>query len=321
MDRELLLENYGKTILLSGVAPGFSTHIIPGAAYFHTQGPWGTLFLQEIETSKYLLRHFLFSLKQTISIFNSDDNKLQSLLMVTGAIDFEIRGQKKIELKKKEFLLFNTSGHGAITTIHRGSSSILNAQYSSNFYKNLIPYFTRLKADLRKAIGKPVFFIQSSKIARPSVHDAIKAIWEEKYIPALQAKHVELRLKTSLFTMIAQSYDAIPLTQISQYEKRLAEEAEKMILKDLKIHLTPKEIADKLNCGESWLRKTFRKVYGVPMFHYLRSARMHRAREQILRGVPSKAVSIDLGMDPSNFPKEFKAFFGYTILALKKGRY
>src|SRR5215216_2466944 len=110
MNRELLLENFGKTILLSGVPPGFSSHIIPEAAYFHAQGQWGTLFLQEIETSKYLLRHFLFSLKQTISFFNTDgDNKLQSLLTITGAIDFEIKGQTKVQLKRKEFLLFNTA--------------------------------------------------------------------------------------------------------------------------------------------------------------------------------------------------------------------
>jgi len=302
--------------------PGFSSHIIPEAAYFHAQGPWGNLFLQEIETSKYLLRHCLFSLKQTISFFNIDgNNKLQSLLSIRGAIDFEIKGQKKVELKRREFLLFNTADHEAITTVHKGSSSILNGQYTSSFYKNLVPYFTELKADLRKEIGKPFYFSQRVKIARTSIHDTVKAIWDDKYIPSLQAKHIELRLESSLFTMFAQTYNALSHTYVSPVEKRCAEDAEKIIVKDLKMHLTPEQIAEQLDCGSSWLRKAFRKVYGVPMFHYLRSARMHHARQQILDGVPLKAVSMDLGMNPSNFPKEFKAFFGYTVSALKKGLY
>jgi hypothetical protein len=154
---------------------------------------WGTgiLCLQEIKTSKYLLRHFLFSLSQSISFFYENGNsKLQSLLTIDGHFNFEIKGQEKIALNEKEFLLFTSAGQNALTTVHTGHSSILNAHYAPAFYQDLVPYFTGLKADLRKA--KAHYFKHSGKIARNSVHDAIKAIWEEKYIPFLQTKHIEL---------------------------------------------------------------------------------------------------------------------------------
>lgn len=320
MSRELLIENFGKTSLLSGMPTDFSDYMIPAAVYFHAKGPWGILYLQEIKTSKYLLKHFLFSLKQSISFFNEGGNsKLQSLLTIDGQFDFEIKGQGKIELNEKEYLLFITAGQAAITTAHKGISSILNAHYAPGFYQELVPYFTGLKEDLRKAVKKPLYFQRTAMIARNSVHDAIKAIWEEKYIPVLQAKHIELRLESSLFTMLAHSYEAEIPVYISPTEKKFAEEAEKIILQNLKLHLTPEEIALQLNCSASWLRKAFRKVHGIPMFQFLRRSRMLYAREQILNGVSLKAVSIELGMNPSNFPKEFKTFFGYTVSSLKKG--
>jgi AraC-like DNA-binding protein len=322
MSRVLLLENFGKINLRTGIPPGYSGYVIPAALNFQAEGSWGILFLQEIKTTKYLLRHFLFSLKQSISFFNEDDNsKLQSLLTINGRFDFEIADQGKVGLKKKEYLLFSTAGKTSLTTAYKGQSSLLIALYTYDFYRELTPYFVGLKEDLRKAIKKPHYFNLAGKIAKTSVHYAIKAIWEEKYIPALQSKHIELHLESSLFTMFAQSYGGELPIHFTPVEKKFAEEAEKIILQNLKVHLTTDEIARQLNCSDSWLRKTFRKVHGVPMFHFLRTTRMHYARQQILSGVSMKAVAIDLGMNPSNFPKEFKAFFGHTVSSLKKGRY
>jgi AraC-like DNA-binding protein len=322
MNRELLLENFGITSLRSGMPSEFSEYMIPAASCFHAQGPWGILCLQEIITPGYLLKHFLFSLGESVSFFNGDgSNKLQLLLSIDGYFDFEIKGQGKIELKEKGFVLFASADQASVITAKKGLSSVLNAHFAPGFYQSLTPYFVGLKEDLRKAIKKTSYFILNGKRAKDSVHDAIKAIWEEKYIPALQIKHIELRLESSLFTMLAQSYQGEVPVYISPAEKKFAEEAEKIILQNLKVHLTPEEIATKLNCSVSWLRKAFRNVYGVPMFHFLRRTRMHYARQQILEGASMKSVAIDLGMSPSNFPKEFRAFFGYTVSDLKKGRY
>jgi hypothetical protein len=97
MSRELLLENFGKTSLLSGMPEDFSDYMIPAAVYFYAKGPWGILCLQEIKTHNYLLRHFLFSLKESISFFNEDGSgKLQSLLTIDGSFDFEIKDHEKV---------------------------------------------------------------------------------------------------------------------------------------------------------------------------------------------------------------------------------
>lgn len=209
MIRNLLLENFTNLDLEPGLPHRFAAHAIPSAQYFHTKGPCGILFLQEIQTPMYLFRHVLFSMKHSISFFNEDENnKLQSLLNIKGHFDFEIRGQEKIELKEKGFLLFISARQTMLTTVHKGNSSLLNAHYAPALYQDLVPYFTSLKEDLRKAIKNAQYFLHIRTKGRDSVHDTIKAIWKEKYISVLQAKQVELRLERTLFTMFAQSYDA-----------------------------------------------------------------------------------------------------------------
>ncbi|MDQ3683718.1 MAG: helix-turn-helix transcriptional regulator, partial [Bacteroidota bacterium] len=102
-------------------------------------------------------------------------------------------------------------------------------------------------------------------------------------------------------------------------EREKASAAYQIILKDITKHQTPEQIASELYCSSSWLKKAFGKVYGVGMFHFLRKTRMDIAREMLLRGDSLKAVALEVGMKPQNFPKEFKAFFGYTVTDLKKG--
>jgi AraC-like DNA-binding protein len=47
---------------------------------------------------------------------------------------------------------------------------------------------------------------------------------------------------------------------------------------------------------------------------------MERAKEMLLSGSTLKEAAVAVGMNPSNFPKEFKKFFGYTVTYLIKNR-
>lgn len=173
---------------------------------------------------------------------------------------------------------------------------------------------------MKKTFEKSRYFIPSPNIARYTVHDAINAIWLDRYIPSLAIKHIELRLESSLFTLLAQSYHQNPRQPITQFEREKAVVAREIILRDITAHKTPDQIASELYCSAAWLKKAFRKVYGVGLFQFLRKTRMEHAKEMLLQGESLKAVALEVGMKPRNFPKEFKAFFGYTVTALKKGQ-
>jgi len=232
----------------------------------------------------------------------------------------QIEGSQPVTVKSKEYLLFGTAGEETSITAHPSPlSSLINVHYLPSAYLQFVNLFQQFSQDLRKAFAKPYYFVLPPRIAKHSVHDTIQAIWLDKYIPALQQKHLELRLETKLFTLLAQTYADVSTDTASQLEQQKAAEAHDIILRDIRKHLTPEQIASQLHCSTSWLKKAFSKVYGIGMFHFLRKTRMERAKEMLLRGESLKAVAIEVGMKPRNFPKEFKAYFGYTVTALKKG--
>lgn len=322
MNGELRIEGFGTIKLLKGMPVDLSAYKLPEAQAYHAYGPWGLICLQIIETQSYLLRHFLFSLQKSISFYSKAQNStLESLLSLNGRFEHALTGQSPIPLNDNEFLLFDAAGSETITTVYNGRLySLLDTQYAYELYKQFLPLFQNLKKDLKRAHSKPYYFAQQPNIARHTVHDAIKAIWRDRYITSLATKHIELRLESSLFTLLAQSYNQNSREPITQPEREKAAAAREIILRDITEHRTPDQIAFELYCSAAWLKKAFGKVYGIGMFHFLRKTRMERAKEMLLRGESLKAVALNVGMKPSNFPKEFKTFFGYTVTALKKGQ-
>ena len=195
---------------------------------------------------------------------------------------------------------------------------MLNTYYSPDAYSDLTPLFPLFEKDLRKSIQKPHIFLFPPKVSRNSVYDAVEAIWFDRYVPTVEKKHIEIRLESTLFTLLAQTYTEGPRELGSPIQRKKAAAAREIILRNIKVHLSPSQIASELDCTASWLKKAFSKVYGIGMYHFLRKTRMEIARNMLLNGESLKAVALEVGMKPRNFPKEFKTFFGYTVSALKK---
>jgi AraC-like DNA-binding protein len=321
MNRDIRFDAFGPIDFKKGIPSDFSTYALSTAIGYHAKGPWGTICFQEIRTEKYLIRHFLFSLEEAISFYIQEHNEgLQSLISLRGELNHSINGLKKILLKEKEYILFDAGNEETFTTVQGGKiSSILNTYFAPDSYKNLPPFFPGFKKDLRKAIKRPLHFNFPPKLARYTVHDAVNAIWFDRYIKQLQLKHIEIRLQSCLFTLLAQTYSSTNTELVSLLESEKAAAARDIILRNIKVHLPPQQIAMELHCSSAWIKKAFSKMYGIGMFHFLRKTRMERAKEMLLSGESLKAVAIEVGMKPRNFPKEFKSFFGYTVTTLKKG--
>lgn len=318
---DLRLETYGPLSLEEGIPPELASYKLAHASGRFARGSWGLLCIQEIRTEQFLFRHFLFSLQQNIA-FSLQDTRhyVQSLLSLAGTFEHSIPGLNTVRLEEKDFILFHAARYPATTRVYSGvTSSLLSTSYTPSAYRDLLPLFPAFKHAVRKAARKPFHFSYPARRARYSVYDAIHALWFDKYKADLQAKHTEIRLKSSLFTLLAQSYTAPVQEPVSSLEQEKAAAARALILNNIKVHLPPEHIALQLHCSVSWLKKAFSKVHGTGMYHFLRQTRMQRAKEMLLAGASLKAVALEVGMKPRNFPKEFKTFFGYTVTALKKG--
>lgn len=322
MNLNLQSDIYGPVQFVDGFPPNFFDKLLPQAISYHAIGPWGVICMQEINTSQYLLRHFLFHLQNTLAFNETEkDEGLQSLLSLEGHIRYRVNGLKEVLIKEREYTLVNPCNEKAtITVMGNRLCSLLNTYYYPEAYAGLKPLFPSFVSDLQKAIRKPFIFLFPPKVSRTSVHNAIEAIWFDRYIDSLQKKHIEIRLGSTLFTLLAQTYTPGDVELGNPTQRKKAAAAREIILRNIKVHLTPGQIASELNCTSSWLKKAFSTVYGIGMYHFLRKTRMEIARNMLLKGESLKAVAIEVGMKPRNFPKEFKTFFGYTVTALKKGQ-
>jgi AraC-like DNA-binding protein len=304
-----------------GIPLGLDWQLLPRAMPYYAQGDWGTICLQEVRTAKYLLRHILFRIHQNLSFHSKEKNEgLQSLLSVKGNVEYHVQGLKKIDLKEKEYILFDAKEEETVLTVGYGKiCSIINAYYTPDSYSDLITLLPNFKSDLKKAIAKPFSFSTLPKVARYTVHDGIEAIWIDKYVAELELKYIELKIESSLFTMLAQTYTQRLSKNTTLREREKSLEAHNLIMSDLTKHFTLKQIAAQIHCSQGLLKKGFKKVYGTGLFHLLRKTRMEIAREMLLKGESLKVVALEVGMKPQNFPKEFKSYFGYTVTTLKKG--
>lgn len=319
MTDELYLNNE-RLHFVQGFPSLFLSYALPNAELRHASGWWGTVCVQELRGKSFLIRHFIFSLTKLLRFDTRENNEgLQALISLKGGFKYNLKGLALLELNEKEFHLLNA--HEQLGSIEIGSNktcSLMATYYASPLYESIVPSFQSFKKQLKKASKKAYVFTKASITARFTVHDAIQAIWLDRYAPGVEKKFIEMKLQAKLFTLLAQTYTAPIHEAITAQERDQACAARTIILQNIKKHLTPEEIALQLYCSPSWLKKAFSKAYGMGMFHFLRQHRMLLAKELLLKGESLKAVAIEVGMKPRNFPKEFKSFFGYTVTELKK---
>jgi AraC-like DNA-binding protein len=322
MTDELYLDN----VILSfvqGFPALYSGYQLPQAHAKYASGPWGTICIQELRSEDFLLRHFFFMIRRSLKIVCKEKGEgLQSLISLKGEMDYSADGLPRLLIPEHHFLLLNVHElHASLFIRENRTCSLLNVFYKQPLYERLLSYFPNFKKQLSRAEKKPVVFNILSRRSRYTIHDAIQDIWLDRYLPVLQEKYIALRLEASLFTQLADSYSLPVQDRASAIERAKADAARDLMLANIRKHFTADEIALHVNCSTSWLKKAFSKAYGMGPYHFLREHRMYKAKEMLLRGESLKAVAIEVGMKPRNFPKEFKSFFGYTVTELKKGMY
>jgi AraC-like DNA-binding protein len=316
----LVLDSYGTIELGEGLSSFCHDPVLPSAKAYHATGVWGQLCLQEINSESFSLQHFQVA-PRTSFVFrgNIETGAIQALVNLRGSFGHKLTDVDKVTVGEKEFVVFNSAGKETFISIESlQPCTFVSLRFSENFY-NRFSYLLEGFKELIKNTFEPFYFFSNAKMARYTVHDAIQAIWYDKYVPALTEKHIELRIDSVFFSLIAPAPLPVVLKG-SAFERQKSAEAKSLILGNIRKHLTPEEIAPKIGCSPSFLIKAFKNVYQMGLFHFLRRTRMERAKEMLLSGSSLKEAAVAVGMNPSNFPKEFKKFFGYTVSFLIKNR-
>jgi AraC-like DNA-binding protein len=286
---------------------------LPGAAPQYWSGREGQVLLQQLRTPRYLIEYYVYRFVSEVTVFCKRQAGLQSILSLEGAVEHRVGKLEPMQLAQSQFILVNGAGGPASTIVPPGQEChVLNTYYSQDLYRDFEEVFPNL--DKGRQRPRRYFFLSPQpQLLRTRVLDAVRAQFHEQFRPDLQRAFFELKVKETLFSLLAQN-DEPPSCQLDPRQKDIVEAARAWIMKDLSRHYSNGDIARAVGMNEADLKRLFRQAYGVGMFHFLQRLRFEKAHEFLLYETRSiKQVAAAVGYHhTTTFITEFRKFFGYT---------
>ena len=107
---------------------------------------------------------------------------------------------------------------------------------------------------------------------------------------------------------------------LNKKQVALAEAAYKFLAADLSRRVTIEQLADKLGAGVTTLKKSFKGVYGIPIYQYQKDLRLQKAQQLLLDTTLSiSAIAAEVGYaNTTKFSVAFKKRFGVAPTKFKK---
>jgi AraC-like DNA-binding protein len=320
MNSNLFSNTYGKIVLSPGWPVDTRLQPLPNATIASSIQDFGKILFQEIKTTHYTFRYFVFSFLEDIVLQqNENDEGLQSLLCIKGNTFHHIKGVGEFYIAEGQFQLLNALNSQIETKIPGGKEChLINAYYGEGFYKDLVDLFPVLSENVQRKIKKPFMLFRSSKPVLYDVLDATHSLLLNTYRKELQSYYWSLKMKESLFGLLEQANKAGEPIAVSKIEREKAEEVRNIIATDISKHHSNDQLASMVHWSEASLKRAFKKEFGMGMYEYLRMLRMQKAKELLLQGAQVKSVALTIGMRPSNFTSEFRKYFGYNATTIRK---
>ena len=196
---------------------------------------------------------------------------------------------------------------------YRGFGLYFSFELMSEKDLTTLSYYGITKEIARALIDRDeeCFIGKASPEFQAIVDDIVNGI-DDRTIDLPRARMQATRLMYLLF-----HEDVVPMEK-SEYttsgQRKLAEEARKIILAEPAAHVTADEMAERLHCTAPALKKYFRKVQGVPMYTFLQKVRLELAEERLRTTRVSVAeIAEEAGYtNASKFCSLFKSTYGVT---------
>ena len=259
--------------------------------------------------------------------FSSSDNKAFAALKhfdffkfnycLGGRVEVFIKGKGKYAYLEEGMLAFDVNDMNTVLSFPKGGYTGFGIYFNFDLMtqeeiSTLAAFGISKEACVELYERDEACFLGNASSA---IRSMIESIVEGIDDRSIDVKFARVQAVGILYRLL--NNDVIPLGD-SQYttqgQRRLAEEAEKIMSEDLSVHLTAEDIAARLKCTAPTLKKYFRKVYGVPMYSYLQKARLDRAAQKLRLGSGSIAlISEEAGyQNQSKFCAQFKKTYGVT---------
>ena len=323
MNYNLVSSLYGPLVLKPSVPAGFSNILIPGSEIASTEGEFGHLLFQEIQSDQFTINFNVYRIHQDISLqFTTDTDALQAHVLLKNDLRYNIEGVGDIALKEGQFNIIHSPT--AVTTVHfeKGNEyRTFNTYYSSEILTQLYPFFPALQDFIGSGNGRPELLFDNPGWATIQVIDIITSLLHCPYDETLRRFYFDNKVKELLFLLLIQKYTAAAVhTRLTRHDREAIHEAKSIIEKNTAQHITSRKIAQQVGMNEFKLKNFFRQLFGIGMFEFMVQVRMQKARVLLLESdKPIKEIATLTGYTSiQNFQTAFKKYFNCTPASLRK---
>jgi len=232
---------------------------LPGTNVFESNSEIGIITIQEFENSLFSLGHSVFQLFRQIKLYVNERPGLRFEALLTGELNVT-RDDKKIKLK---------AGHYHLTDVPLFTALFTKESSCSIF----ITYFS---ADMLEQLGLKLLPSLPSKMP-DKMNYLIHEMLRNPYGESLREFYYQNCVRELLFFHLTQNNQPIP-GELEDRDVAAIYQADAIISSNLHQHFTIEKLSQMTGTNQFKLKKGFKQVFGMGVFHRLLFRRMEHAK-------------------------------------------
>lgn len=205
-------------------------------------------------------------------------------------------------------------------------TEIFSINITPEFFFNTLPESHPLSEHFKLGIEKrlPAFFSLRNLPVTAKMISVLFEILHCQY----SGYHKSLFIKAKVIELLAlqfEQYEHLPLpditTPLKQEDVIKMHLARQILVENLEVTLSIKDLAQQVGTNEYSLKKYFKEVFGTTVFGYLHDFRMEKSKEQLsVEGSKISEVALKMGYKhATHFTAAFKKYYGFLPNKMRIG--
>lgn len=326
MFSKIVARSSGELKLLEVVPPVFEAVRIPGANFIVASGIAGDILFQEFQEMGFTIVYTCALLKraETFTCFGKETQPALHINLVNSRL-FDAGNRNEKMMHECAYNLYYVPGTQLNMRFRKpGYFESLSIYYTNNYLERFISYYPVLSDFLQKVNQQQAVVLwKANQIAPMPMLDAIDNMLRlSEY-----NKHVLQVPNTSrgydILAMAMQQATLHPVARPVRFSDREIEgiyRTRDWLLKNLDQYIALQQIAANAGVTVYKLQAGFKKVYGMPVFEYMRWHRMVKARKMLINTtLPMVQIASRIGYrNTVTFSAAFKECFHTTPGSYRK---
>lgn len=206
----------------------------------------------------------------------------------------------------------------------RSSSVLLIIRFSMNYMRQWQEEFPALANAIRtqRSSAKLIKVFEEDLVVSQRMKIILQAIQQNQYSGTSKRMFIDTKVQELLLYALQNHSGPSAITELRTDDARKMSDAHFYITQHLSANISLKSLAQEVGINTFKLKKGFKQIYGVTVFHFLREERMKLANH-LIEGteLTIEEISFECGYkNLSNFTIAFKRRYGYPPSYIRRRR-